>query len=351
MKIPLSQLRYFNVEEQKWGLMIWRRLDRNQEDSFWQVISKNATSMVYLFGELNGIKDIKRARQLEVSPYISSKLIPANDLTRLPGQPYNPFLFRAGLDSKAGISSNFILDLSINPDFGQVEADPSGLNLTSYETFFAEKRPFFLEGKDIFTFDLAGSQLFYSRRIGQAPLYNPVLNINERINIPLQSTIIGAAKLTGKTTDGLSVGVIEVVTGQEEAIISSSDTLYRKKVSPLSSYFVGRIKKEYNKANTIVGGMFTSSNKIIGGSYMSDQLYTNSYTGGLDFIHYMKGKTYYAESKFIFSSIEGSDEAMYRLQKENVHRFQRPDAGHLLIDTGLNRMTDRRFIQLRKEIR
>ncbi len=339
MKIPLSQLRYFNVEEQKWGLMIWRRLDRNQEDSFWQVIPKNATSMVYLFGELNGIKDIKRARQLEISPYISTKLIPANNLTRLPGQTYNPFVFGGGLDSKAGISSNFILDLSINPDFGQVEADPSELNLTSYETFFAEKRPFFLEGKDIFTFDLAGSQLFYSRRIGQAPRYNPVLDINERINTPLQSTILGAAKLTGKTTDGLSVGVIEVVTGQEEALISSSDTSYRKKVSPLSSYFVGRIKKEYNKATTIVGGMFTSSNKFIGGSDMSGQLYTNSYTGGLDFIHYMKGKTYYAESKFIFSSIDGSDESMYRLQMENVHRFQRPDAGHLLLDNGLNRMT------------
>ena len=268
--------------------MIWRRLERNQEDSFWQIIPKNATSMVYLFGELNGINDIKPSRQLEISPYLSLKYTPGNDLTRLPDETYKPFNYGAGLDSKIGVSSNLILDLSINPDFGQVEADPSVLNLTSYETFFEEKRPFFLEGKDIFSFDLAGSQLFYSRRIGQAPRYSPLLNNNERINSPLQTTILGATKLTGKTSDGLSVGVMEIVTGLETASISSADTLYRRTVNPYTNYFVGRIKKEFNKANTIFGGMFTSSNKIINENYLREQLYTNSYTGGLDFIHYMK---------------------------------------------------------------
>lgn len=339
LKIPLSQLRYIDKKEQKWGLMIWRRLDRNQEDSFWQIIPKNATSMVYLFGELNGINDIRPSRKLEISPYLSLKYIPGNDLTRLPNESYKPFNYGAGLDSKIGVSSNLILDLSINPDFGQVEADPSVLNLTSYETFFEEKRPFFLEGNDIFSFELAGSQLFYSRRIGQAPKYNPLLKNNERMNNPLQTTILGATKLTGKTSDGLSVGVMEIVTGLETASISSSDTLYRRTVNPYTNYFVGRIKKEFNKANTIFGGMFTSSNKIIHENYLKEQLYTNSYSGGLDFIHYMKNKTYYVESKVVLSNINGSKDAMLRLEMENIHRFQRPDATHINLDTSLTRMT------------
>jgi hypothetical protein len=339
LKIPLSQLRYINKKEQTWGLMIWRRLDRNQEDSFWQIIPKNATSMVYLFGELNGIDDIKPSRQIEISPYLSFKYIPGNDLTRLPDEKYRPVTLGGGLDGKVAVSSNLILDLSINPDFGQVEADPSELNLTSYETFFAEKRPFFLEGKDIFSFELAGSQLFYSRRIGQAPRYNPLLSSNERINSPLLTSILGASKLTGKTSDGLSVGIMEIVTGLETASISSADSIYRKTVSPFTSYFVSRIKKEYNKANTIFGGMITSSNKIIQDNYLKEQLYTNSYTGGLDFIHYMKNKTYYVESKIVLSNINGSKDAMLRLEMENVHRFQRPDAEHLFLDTALTRMT------------
>jgi hypothetical protein len=339
LKIPLSQLRYIDKKEQKWGLMIWRRLDRKLEDSFWQIIPKNATSMVYLFGELNGIIDIKPSRQLEFSPYLSSKYIPGNVLTRLPNETFKPFNYGAGLDSKIGVSSNLILDLSINPDFGQVEADPSVLNLTSYETFFEEKRPFFLEGNDIFNFELAGSQLFYSRRIGQTPKYSPLLNNYERINSPLQTTILGATKLTGKTSDGLSVGVMEIVTGLETASISSADTLYRRTVNPYTNYFVGRIKKEFNKANTILGGMVTSSNKIIHENYLREQLYTNSYTGGLDFIHYMKNKTYYVESKVVLSNINGSKDAMLRLETENIHRFQRPDAEHLNLDTSLTRMS------------
>ena len=339
LKIPLSQLRYINKGEQKWGIMVWRRIDRIQEESFWQLIPRSASAMVPLFGEINGITGIKPPRQVEISPYFSTKFIPGNDLTRLPNEIYKPLKLGGGLDSKIGVSSNLILDLSLNPDFGQVEADPSELNLTSYETFFAEKRPFFLEGKDIFDFDISGAQLFYSRRLGQAPRYSPVLQNGERINTPIQTTILGAAKLTGKTRDGLSIGVIESVTGLETANISSADTLYKRTVSPYTSYFVGRIKKEFNRANTILGGMITSSNKIFQADYLGEQLYTNSYSGGLDFAHFMKDKTYFVEARIALSSINGSQDAMLRLEMENIHRFQRPDAGHLFLDSSLVKMT------------
>lgn len=338
MKIPLSQLRYINQKEQIWGLYVYRLIDRFQEEDHWQLIPRNSSTVVDFFGELDNIVDIKSSRQLEISPYLSFKMIPENNLTRLPNESYHPFKAGGGLDGKIGISSNLVLDLTVNPDFGQVEADPSELNLTSFETFFNEKRPFFLEGKEIFDFTLAGSQLFYSRRIGQVPKYNPVLQSDEQINNPIQTTILGAAKLTGKTSNGLSVGVIESVTGLERATISSADTLYRKTVSPYTSYFVARIKKEYNKARTVFGGMVTSSNKVIQDEYLSAQLYKNSYTGGLDFGHYIRNKTYYVEARTMFSAINGSKEAILALQTENVHRFQRPDADHLALDTAMTGM-------------
>lgn len=339
MKIPLSQLRYINQKDQTWGLYVYRLIDRFQEEDHWQLLPRNASSLVHLFGELDGIADIKPSRQIEISPYLSLKHIPGNVLTKLPNEIYNSLKYGGGLDSKIGVSSNLVLDLTINPDFGQVESDPSELNLTSYETFFNEKRPFFLEGKEIFDFSLGGSQLFYSRRIGQAPRYNYSIQSFEEINYPIQTTILGAAKLTGKTSDGLSVGVIESLSGLERATISSEDTIFKKTVSPYTNYFVGRIRKEYNKANTVIGGMVTSSNKIIHDSYLKDQLYTNSYTGGVDFSHYLKNRTYFIVAKTLFSNINGSRDAMSTLEMENVHRFQRPDATYLSLDTSITNMT------------
>ncbi len=339
MKIPLSQLRYINKKNQTWGLYVYRLIDRFQEEDHWQLLPRNASTLVNLFGELTGINDIKPSRQLEISPYLSLKHIPGNALTKLPNETYNSLKYGGGLDSKIGVSSNLVLDLTINPDFGQVEADPSELNLTSYETFFNEKRPFFLEGKEIFDFNLGGAQLFYSRRIGQAPRYNYSIQSNERINYPIQTTILGAAKLTGKSSDGLSVGVIESLSGLEAATISSEDTLYKKTVSPYTNYFVGRIKKEYNKANTVLGGMITSSNKIIHDAYLKGQLYASSFTGGLDFSHYLKNRTYFIVAKTLFSNINGSKDAISALETENVHRFQRPDATYLSLDTSITAMT------------
>jgi len=339
MTIPLSQLRYINKPDQVWGLHSWRRISRISEISKWQLHARNAPSMIDQIGSLHGIRDIRPSRQVELSPYASAKYLPGNSTEGIPGETERPVEYGGGLDTKIGVSSNLVLDVTINPDFGQVEADPSELNLTSYETFFDEKRPFFLEGRDIFDLSIAKSQLFYSRRIGQAPRYHPGLGADESIDAPDRTTILGATKLTGKTSKGLSVGIIESLTARETAAISSEDTSYHKTVNPFTNYFVGRLKKEYNDATTIIGGMFTSANRVISDSYIEEQLYRNSLSGGLDFIHYTSNKVFAIEGKTVFSSINGSEDAMSGLQQNNVHRFQRPGTSHLNLDPGMRSLT------------
>jgi len=148
MRIPFSQIRYTNREEHVWGMHVWRWINRKQEEDQWQYIPLQAPAMVYLFGELKGVKNIRESRQVEFLPYVLSSI-------------------EKPADAKVGISSDYTLDLTINPDFGQVEADPSVLNLTSFETFYEEKRSFFLEGNEIFDFELDGDIPYYSMRIGR----------------------------------------------------------------------------------------------------------------------------------------------------------------------------------------
>jgi hypothetical protein len=339
MSIPLSQLRYINTPEQVWGLHSWRWIGRVNEESNWQLFALNGPSIVDQFGIMEGVRDIKPSRQMEFSPYASLKYTPENSVTTIPNAPYQAFVPGGGIDAKMGLSSNMILDLTINPDFGQVEADPSELNLTSYETFFDEKRPFFLEGRDIFDFNIDKSQMFYSRRIGQSPRYDPALGEDESINYPQQTNILGAAKITGKTRNGLSVGIIESLSAKATATISNPDTIYDQAMGPLTLNSVARIKKEYNDATTIIGGMLTSANGFIQDDHLSDQIYDNAYSGGLDFVQYFNKKVYFVEGKSVFSNVNGSEGSISGLQNQSVHNFQRPDASHLELDSSLRSMT------------
>lgn len=189
--------------------------------------------------------------------------------------PENPFQatgklsgLNCGIDAKIGITNNMTMDLTINPDFGQVEADPSEVNLSAYETFFREKRPFFIEGNNITNFglglgdgDVGNDNLFYSRRIGRRPQGYPDLNDGWNADVPIQSNILGAAKLTGKTKNGLSIGFIEAVTAEEKAEIDTVGGRMFETVEPLTNYLVGRVQKDINDGKTIIGGIFTSTNR------------------------------------------------------------------------------------------
>ena len=329
MKIPFSQLRYADSKEQLWGMHVWRWISRNHEEDQWQYIPVQAPAMVYLFGELQGVQNIRSSRQVEFLPYVSAAVEKEADMDHL-----NPFRPNAGIDAKVGISSDYTLDLSINPDFGQVEADPSVLNLTSFETFYEEKRPFFMEGNEIFDFDLDEDIPYYSRRIGSSPDYPENVDSWKISEVPNNNTILGAAKFTGKSKKGLSVGVMNGLTAQEFGVATDESGTEKKiQVAPMSNYLASRVKRDYNEGNTIVGGMFGLVNRMAADSTILDMTPGRAVSGGLDLLHYWKNKNYYFEVKSIASQLQGTQEAILQKQLSHTHRFQRPDADYLEVDS------------------
>ncbi len=304
MRVPFTQIRFSKEDEHIWGMHIWRWIHRFQEESQWKLIPVDAPAMVYIFGELRGIKDIPYKRNFEVMPYIKGKYITDSESNEN---------FGGGIDGKIGITSDFTLDYTVNPDFGQVEADPSILNLTSYEVFYDEKRPFFLEGKSILEYNADQDMLYYSRRIGHAPSYYPDLEENENISIPDNTSIINALKLTGKNKKGLSLGVVNSMTSKEQATISSDIGKTKVAVEPFTNYFIGRLKQDWNKGNTTLGGIATSTVRKIKDEQLQF-LADKSLVGGVDFEHNWLNRKYFINTKSFYSKIHGSETAISRLQ-------------------------------------
>jgi hypothetical protein len=334
LEIPLSQLRYSGEEEQVWGMHTWRWIDRLQEESNWEKQSKTGPGMIYNFGELKGIKGLKKSKRLEIMPFALGEL---ETMEIEDGNPYTEngrnWGGNIGLDAKIGISSNFTVDLTVNPDFGQVESDPSVMNLTAFETFYEEKRPFFLEGLTIFDYKFDNQSLFYSRRIGHSPslTVNPTDNLF--VDSPDNTTILSAVKLSGTTSKGLSVGLIQSITANEYADLSDKDgNTGRAKVEPLSNYTVARIQKGYNAGNTVFGGMLTSTNRLIEDKSL-EFLSSNAFTGGLDLLHHFNDKEFFVDTRLIGSYIDGSPEAITTLQESSARYYQRPGADYLDYDT------------------
>ena len=328
-RIPFSQLRYSNQPDQVWGLHSWRWINRLQEESDWQLLPMDSPGFVYSFGELQGIHDLPPSRRIELLPYVLGKYA---NTAREPGNPYRQGAktdFEGGLDAKIGLASNLTADLTVNPDFGQVEADPSEINLTTYETFFAEKRPFFLEGKTIFDYGIDDDVMFYSRRIGHAPSYNPPTS--GFVDSPTSTRILGAAKLTGKTPAGLSVGFVQAVTDRESADVTEDGRARQQTVEPLTSYTVARVQQDIDKGATLVGGIFTATARDLHDSALNF-LPRNAYAGGLDFLHTWSDRTYFLKLQGIGSHVDGSSTAIRTLMLDPVHNYQRPDATHLGVE-------------------
>jgi hypothetical protein len=334
MEIPLSQIRYSNQDEQVWGMHTWRWIARLQEESNWERQSKTGPGMLYNFGEIKGIHGLKKSRRLELMPFVLGEL---KTFEKESGNPFaengRSWGGNAGLDAKIGISSNFTVDLTINPDFGQVESDPSVMNLTAFETFYEEKRPFFLEGVTIFEYDFDDRTLFYSRRIGHAPSYTVEPEENLFVKTPDKTTILSAAKFSGTTSKGLSVGLIQSVTTNEFSTLSDTlGNMSKMKVEPLTSYTVARIQKGYNAGNTFLGGMFTSVNRVMDENHL-DFLSNNAFTGGLDILHHWRDKEFFIDGKLLGSFINGSETAITDLQEASARYYQRPGADYLDYDT------------------
>ena len=339
MRIPFSQLRFGSAPEQVWGLEIFRELPRNNELSLWQPSPNDAGGTVHLFGELRGLRNLGQPSRIELLPYA------VTDLTTNRPDSDNPFPtgrtghLKAGIDGKVGLSSYLTMDFSVNPDFGQVEADPSEVNLTAFETFFEEKRPFFIEGKNIFQYvlffgdgDLALDRLFYSRRIGRAPQYEIETDEDEYVQAPQNTSILGAFKISGKTAKGFSVGILDAVTQRERAEIRSGSESRHLTTEPLSNFFVSRFQKDYSGGKSSIGMMLTGTHRKIDDAHLN-QLNRAAYTGGLDFRHTWDSQNWIFDLRTAFSHIRGHRDALLETQTSSAHYFQRPDASHLRVDS------------------
>ena len=342
IKIPLSQLRFSKTDNKVWGFEVMRSVFRLDETSLWQPISLKESGWVYNFGELRGIDDLKPKRIMELAPYLAAGI----ETYQNEEGPYydgKDYFVRAGVDAKIGITNDFVMDITINPDFGQVEADPSEVNLTAFETYQREKRPFFVAGKNITDFSIsegggesAQDNLFYSRRIGRSPQYYPSADY---VNFPRNTKILGAIKLSGKTKNGLSVGIIESVTRKEEAKITNVGEEEKAEiVEPLTNYFVARVQKDINQGSTVIGGEITSVNRDIENKELNF-LPENAFSGGLDFQQYWKNRTYYLRANVVGSYINGTSVAMLNRQQASQRYFQRPNASYVNVDSSITNMS------------
>jgi hypothetical protein len=345
MKIPYNQLRFSDIQDHIWGFEVHRNLFRLQEESLWQLIPQDAGGYVSRWGSLVGINNIKPKKEIALTPY---GMVNYESYEREENNPFatgSEFGFNVGLDGKVAITNELTLNFTVNPDFGQVEADPSEVNLSAFETFFQEKRPFFIEGSNIFDFKLTQGEgpfseenLFYSRRIGAQPHYEPELLGSEYAKAPEFTRILGAVKLSGKTQNGLSVGILETITKEEKAIIDYNGERRDEVIEPITNFFNTRVQKDYNRGNTQIGGMLTATNRFINDSALNF-LPNSAYTGGLDFANYWNEKSYFLTALATFSIVNGSTEAITALQESPQHYFQRPDSDHLNVDTTLTRLT------------
>ncbi|HEX9189756.1 MAG TPA: DUF5916 domain-containing protein, partial [Vicinamibacteria bacterium] len=327
-RVPLNQLRFGRQKEQVWGMHAWRWLARNQEESQWQLIPRQNTGRMHQLGELHGIRDLPPSRHVELLPHVVGK---ASAGPSIPGESTD-LAGSLGLDAKVGLTSNFTLDATVNPDFGQVEADPSVVNLTAYETFYEEKRPFFLEGRKILAFEVEEfDQLFYSRRVGAPPSRLPDLAAAGSASLPESTTILGAFKVTGKTDGGLSVAALQAFTQKETVDVTSPSGPRDVPVEPFGSYSVARLHKDWDKGNTSLGGMLTSTHRWVSDPGLAF-LPTQATTAGLDFTRHFANRSWLVEATGVFSNVRGDRQAIAELQTSPVHYYQRPDADHLGLD-------------------
>ncbi len=299
-RIPLSQLRYAHLPSNTFGFAIWRDIDRHGGERVgWPLYRVSRRGFVSQLGDVVGLDGLAAPRRLEISPYAVAKNLPAPGFER--DQKYD-----GGADIKYGITSNITVDATVNPDFGQVEADPSVVNLTSFETFYQERRPFFVEGTGIFNFrvncnivNCSGEGLFYSRRIGHDP-----------------TRILGAAKITGRLPGGLTIGAVEGITKRA--------TQNGATVEPFTNYGVLRLSQDYRNGQSGIGFMGTAVDRTVDPA-TEGFLRDHAYVGAVDFRHRFHGGAYELSGSFDLSTVSGSPSAIARTQRNSTHNYQRPD--------------------------
>ena len=348
LRIPLSQLRYRAADTaQVWGVNFTRRRLASNEITDFALQSRVRHGRVSVFGQLAGLRLPAAARRVELRPYAvaSAQLAPADA-----GDPFfdgSKVSPRTGLDLRYGLGTTFSLDGTISPDFGQVEVDPAVINLTAFETFFPERRPFFVEDARVFDFTLSGqaNRLFYSRRVGREPR-GDAPPWSEFADVPTQTTILGAAKLTGRTAGGLSVGALAALTGREQgrAFERSTDRLESFTAEPRGLQAVARVRQDLRDGATQFGSIVTALRRDLPADGSFDFLTRDAYSAGLDFEHNWGGEDARNWAIWGFAAgslVQGSPTALLRVQRASNHYFQRPNATRVSLDPTRTAMTGR----------
>jgi hypothetical protein len=344
VRIPFTQLRFNEAEEMVWGINLNRDIKRKHEMAFLVMVPQDESGFVSKFPDLTGLNGIEPKQRFELLPYVVQK---AQYLRHDADDPFykdNQYQTYFGGDFKASIGSNLNLDITVNPDFGQVEVDPAIVNLTAFENFFQEKRPFFIEGANTFQFGYGGAnnnwgfnfsnpELFYSRRIGRAP--QGYVTQPGYVNIPSETRILGAAKLSGKVDETWSLGMLSAVTEKTNARIKTTDNrMLSQTVEPLTHYGVLRTQKQFNNGQQALGMIFTTVNRDLSDPALSDLLSKNAYTLGLDGWTFLdEDEIYVVTGSLIGSYVHGTREYLTRLQQQPYRYLQRPDRTFMPLDT------------------
>lgn len=336
-RIPYSQLHFPRSTDQVWGMQIWREVNRRAEQDMWAFWRSNEFGGPAYFGTLEGIKIPSQPRRVEIVPYATTR----STLQHVqPGDPYhssNEMLYRVGGDVKVNLTSNLTLDGTVNPDFGQVEVDPAVVNLSVFETTFQEKRPFFVSNSQFFSTggfscffcsNVSSLSLVYTRRIGRSPqLSGLVANEADYMDAADATTILGATKVTGRTAKGINVGMMDAVTAREDATFRPAGSAINatQEVEPLTNYFVGRFRKDFNGGNTQIGTITTLVNRALSNPDEIANLRSNAQAGGVDLFHYWDGRRYSFNVQTALSHIGGDTAAIRAAQFASARYYQRPD--------------------------
>ncbi|MDH3297713.1 MAG: carbohydrate binding family 9 domain-containing protein [Gemmatimonadota bacterium] len=347
MAIPFSQIRFTQGENIEFGLQVNRFRPAQFEDLFWTSVPKDENGWTSWFGDLKGLQGIQTRRPIEFVPYAASNLAVTSDELLNPDNPFSErsdLIARFGADIKMGVGSGLTFDATFNPDFGQVEADPAEVNLSAFPTFFDERRPFFVENAQL----LEANDLFFSRRIGARPHGSPG---GDFADVPDNTTIIGAAKLTGRTAGGLSLGALGAVTAEESAKTydALNDTFGETRVEPTAGWLVLRGRQEFGAAKSTAGLAFTGVKRDLADSDpLASRINKEAYAFAADASLKFRGGLTELTGIIQGSHISGTPAAIARVQQFSAHYFQRPDAGHVEFDPTRTSLTGyRAYVDLR----
>jgi hypothetical protein len=343
MQIPFHQLRFKKKAEYVWGINLHRIIKRKNEELWYVLVNKDDSGYVSRFARLEGVRDIHPGRHIELLPFVAGRAEFSPEDVDDPFDSGQDFMANAGIDFKIGLKSNLILDATVNPDFGQVEVDPAVINLSAYETYYSEKRPFFIEGASIFrfghggatnfwSFDWGNPSFFYSRRIGRSPQGLDNLDY-DYADSPLWTTILTAAKLTGEIGKGWKMGFLNALTSREYAEIDLGGERSTEEVEPFSYYGVLRTQKEFNEGRQGLGLIATSVIRDLRTENLTSYLNKNAFSLAIDGWTFLDEKKVWVVSGWLGGThVAGSTEVITSLQESSLHYFQRPDADHVELD-------------------